>query len=80
MNTLLVKVDTLNKQLVMLDASAQALEAIHKLLSLCPPEQNVNANALGQLLHVVHKDIDTHLSTLDATHQLISDHIQEQSK
>jgi hypothetical protein len=75
MEVLSEKVETLNTELVRLDGSAQALGAVWELLVLCPPEHKVNANALGQLLYVVHKDIDAHLLALDATHQRISDHI-----
>ncbi|PWF64940.1 hypothetical protein CBX96_04025 [Shewanella sp. BC20] len=76
MEGLTANVNALNKQLVRLDGTVQAIGAVSELLSLCPPEHKVNANALGQLLFVLHKDIEANLLGIDTTQQRISEHIQ----
>lgn len=76
MDELSANVNTLNRQLARLDGTAAAIGAVTELLNLCPPEHKVNANALGQLLFVLHKDIDAYLLVIDATQQRISEQIQ----
>ena len=48
---------TLEQKLVQLDCTVASLSAVQQLLSHCPPDMEVNANALGHLLFVLHKEL-----------------------
>lgn len=56
---------TLEDKLVQLDCTVAALSAVQQLLSYCPPDMVVNANALGHLLFVLHKEFETVQRQLD---------------
>lgn len=56
---------TLEDKLVELDCTVASLAAVQQLLSYCPPELEVNANALGHLLFVLHKEFQRVQHLLD---------------
>lgn len=56
---------TLEQKLVQLDCTVASLSAVQQLLSYCPPDMEVNANALGHLLFVLHKEFKSTQHLLD---------------
>lgn len=47
---------TLEDKLVALDCNVLALSTVSELLAMCPPSYQINANAFGHLLKVLHNE------------------------